>query len=82
MTIVQNRIAAIRTSGVRLLAHLRRFGHQVHRTEAAGPIGAFVDKARLISADKARLIGCVDPGPSGFDFSEDEARRVLRLPPH
>jgi hypothetical protein len=28
--------------------------------------------------DEAQSVRCLDPGPSGFDFSEDEARRVLR----
>lgn len=28
--------------------------------------------------DAEQSVGCVDPGPSGFDFSEDEAKRVLK----
>ena len=70
MTIVQNRITAISTFGVRLLAQLREYGHRANRTEVAAPVEAL--------ADQARSAGCPDPGPAGFDFSEDEAKRVMR----
>jgi hypothetical protein len=28
--------------------------------------------------DKVQSEKCVDPGPAGFDFSEEETKRVLR----
>jgi hypothetical protein len=31
-------------------------------------------------SDAEQSVGCVDPGPSGFDFSEDEAKHVLKGP--
>jgi hypothetical protein len=70
MTIIQNRITAISASGVRLLAQLREYGHRGNRTEVAAPVEAFTDEARSTT--------CADPGPAGFDFSEDEARLVLK----
>jgi hypothetical protein len=65
MTIVQHRITAISTSPIRLLAQLREFGHLRNRAEVA-------------RTDEPPSARCVDPGPSGFNFSEDEARRVLK----
>jgi hypothetical protein len=70
MTIAHNRITAIGTSGVRLLTQLREYGHRMNRTEVAAPVEAFTEEARSTR--------CADPGPSGFDFSEDEAKRVLK----
>ena len=75
MTIVQNRITAISTSGARLLAQLRQYSHRANRTDVAAPTEAL--------SDQARSPRCPDPGPAGFDFSEDETERVLtsdRLP--
>ena len=31
-----------------------------------------------VRTDAEQSVGCVDPGPSGFDFSEDEAKHVLK----
>jgi hypothetical protein len=42
----------------------------MNRTEVAAPVKAFTEEARSTR--------CADPGPSGFDFSEDEAKRVLK----
>lgn len=70
MTIAHSRITAISTSGVRLLAQLRRYGHLADPTEVSVPTEA--------SIDQPRSTGCSDPGPAGFDFSESEARRVLK----
>jgi hypothetical protein len=65
MTIAHNEIMAVSTSGVRLLAQLRGYGHRAKQTEVAEPVEA--------SPDQARSTGCADPGPAGFDFSEDDA---------
>jgi hypothetical protein len=70
MTIIQNRITAISTSGVRLLAQLREYGDRANRTEVAAPVEAFTHQGSFYR--------CSDPGPAGFDFSEDEATRVLK----
>jgi hypothetical protein len=69
MTIVQHPITAISTSPVRLLAQLRESGHLRNRAEGAERMGACTDEPHSTT--------CVDPGPSGFDFSDDEAKRVL-----
>jgi hypothetical protein len=69
MTIFQNRITEIITSDPRLLARLGEYGHRVIELKQHRQVEA--------RADGARLTRCADPGSSGFDFSEDEARRVL-----
>lgn len=66
MTIAHNRFTATSTSGVRLLAQLRQYGHRANHTGVALP------------TDQPHSTGCSDPGPAGFDFSESEARRVLK----
>lgn len=66
MTIVQHRITAISTSPVRLLAQLRDLVHLI-----------LMNRAGMACTDEAHSARCVDPGPSGFNFSEDEAGRVL-----
>jgi hypothetical protein len=58
MTIARNQITAISTSGVRLLAQLRGYGHRANWTEVAGPVEA--------STEQARPTGCPDPGPAGL----------------
>lgn len=55
MIIAHNRIAAISTSGVRLLARLRQYDHLANPTEAAVPTEAYIDQPRST--------GCSDPDP-------------------
>ena len=64
MTIIKRKIVSIGTSPTKVRAKQR---DSVHLHE----------KLRT-DAYEAPKTGCPDPGPAGFDFSEDEAKRVLK----
>jgi hypothetical protein len=64
MTIIKRNIVAISTSPTKVQAKQRASVH--------------LHKKLRADAYEAPKTGCPDPGPAGFDFSEDEARRVLK----
>jgi len=64
MTIIKRKIVAIGTSPTKVRAKQRASVH-------------FQKKLRA-EAYEALKTGCPDPGPAGFEFSEDEARRILK----
>jgi hypothetical protein len=63
MTIINRKIGAISTSRTKLAKQR----DSVH-----------LQKKLRGDAYEAPKTGCPEPGPAGFDFSEEEARRVLK----
>ena len=64
MTIIKRKIDAISTSPTKVRTKQRDLTH--------------LQKKLRADAYEAPKTGCPDPGPAGFDFSDDEARRVLK----
>jgi hypothetical protein len=49
------------------------------RTSAKRLLAQLRDATELeVRTDEAQSVRCVDPGPCGFDFSDDEVKRVLQ----
>ena len=64
MTIIKRRIVAIGTSPTKVPAKPRASVH--------------LQKKLRADSHETPKTGCPDPGPSGFDFSVDEANRILK----
>jgi hypothetical protein len=73
MTIFPQRIGAISAFAARLLGQSR--DHLQKRATVAERFEAGSSDAQHLTSEGST--NCVDPGPAGFDFSEDELRRVL-----
>jgi hypothetical protein len=80
MTIFPQRIGAISAFTARLLEQSREPDHLQKRATAPERFEAGCYDAQHLTSEGST--NCVDPGPAGFDFSEDELRRVLNRNNH
>ena len=75
MTIFPQSIAAISAFTARLLGQSHEPDHRQKRAGVSERFEAGAYDAEHLPSEGPTV--CVDPGPAGFDFSEDELRRVL-----
>lgn len=75
MTSFPQRIAAISAFTARLLGQSREPDHPQKRATVPGRFETGAHDAPHLPSEGST--NCVDPGPAGFDFSDDELRRVL-----